>query len=55
VNWDEFFDVLAGKGPCNHERIEARRKAWEDGKWVRESAAVYASKQQQQSDQRKIA
>ena len=32
VNWDEFFDVLAGKGPCNHERIEARRKAWEDGK-----------------------
>ncbi len=48
INWDEFFEVLAGKGPCNHERIEARRKAWEGGKWVRDSAAVYAQKQQQQ-------
>lgn len=46
INWDEFFAVIAGKGPCNHERIEARRKAWEDGKWVRDSAAVYAQKQQ---------
>ncbi len=46
INWDEFFDVIAGKGQCNHERIEARRKAWEDGKWVRDSAAVYAQKQQ---------
>ena len=32
INWDEFFAILAGKGPCNHERIEARRKAWEGGK-----------------------
>lgn len=46
INWDEFFAVIAGKGQCNHERIEARRKAWEEGKWVRESAAVYAQKQQ---------
>lgn len=46
IDWDEFFAVIAGKGPCNHERIEARRKAWEDGKWVRDSAAVYAQKQQ---------
>jgi ring-1,2-phenylacetyl-CoA epoxidase subunit PaaA len=46
INWDEFFAVIAGKGPCNHERIEARRKAWEEGKWVRDSAAVYAQKQQ---------
>lgn len=46
VNWDEFFAVIAGKGQCNHERIEARRKAWEEGKWVRDSAAVYAQKQQ---------
>lgn len=47
INWDEFFAILAGKGPCNHERIEARRKAWEGGKWVRDSASVYAQKQQQ--------
>lgn len=46
INWDELFAVIAGKGPCNHERIEARRKAWEEGKWVRDSAAVYAQKQQ---------
>ncbi|WP_201614299.1 1,2-phenylacetyl-CoA epoxidase subunit PaaA [Psychrobacter sp. JCM 18902] len=45
INWDELLAVIAGKGPCNHERIEARRKAWEEGKWVRDSAAVYAQKQ----------
>lgn len=49
INWDEFFDILAGKGPCNHERIEARRKAWEGGKWVRDTAVVYAKKKQQQA------
>ena len=45
INWDEFNAVIAGKGPCNRERLAARRKAWEDGQWVRESAAVYAEKQ----------
>lgn len=54
VNWTEFFEILAGKGPCNYERIEARRKAWEGGKWVRDAAASYAKKQQQQNA-RKIA
>ncbi|WP_335968549.1 1,2-phenylacetyl-CoA epoxidase subunit PaaA [Acinetobacter bereziniae] len=49
INWDEFFDILAGKGPCNHERIEARRKAWEGGKWVRDTAVVYAQKKKQQA------
>ena len=49
INWDEFFDILAGKGPCNHERIEARRKAWEGGKWVRDTAVVYAQKKQQKA------
>ncbi|MCD6251490.1 MAG: 1,2-phenylacetyl-CoA epoxidase subunit A [Psychrobacter sp.] len=55
INWDEFFAVIAGKGPCNHERIEARRKAWEEGKWVRDSAAVYAQKQKQQATTQKVA
>lgn len=45
ISWDEFNAVIAGKGPCNQERLAARRKAWEDGQWVRESAAVYAQKQ----------
>lgn len=55
INWDEFFAVIAGKGPCNQERIDARRKAWEGRKWVRESAAVYAQKQQAQQQSKKVA
>lgn len=46
IDWHEFNEVIAGRGPCNHERIEARRKAWENGKWVRDAAVVYAKKQQ---------
>lgn len=46
IDWHEFNEVIAGCGPCNHERIEARRKAWENGKWVRDAAVVYAKKQQ---------
>lgn len=55
INWDEFFAVIAGKGPCNQERIDARHKAWEGRKWVRESAAVYAQKQQAQQQSKKVA
>jgi ring-1,2-phenylacetyl-CoA epoxidase subunit PaaA len=55
VDWTEFMDVIAGKGPCNYERIEARRKAWEGGKWVRDAAAAYAQKQQQNNEAQKIA
>ena len=36
--------VLAGNGPCNRERMAARRKAHDDGAWVREAAAAYAEK-----------
>lgn len=46
IDWHEFNEVIARRGPCNHERIEARRKAWENGKWVRDAAVVYAKKQQ---------
>jgi ring-1,2-phenylacetyl-CoA epoxidase subunit PaaA len=44
INWDEFWQVLKGNGPCNKQRLDARRKAWEDGAWVREAAKAYASK-----------
>jgi ring-1,2-phenylacetyl-CoA epoxidase subunit PaaA len=44
INWSEFFNVINGNGPCNKERIAARRKAHEDGAWVREAAAAYAKK-----------
>ena len=44
INWDEFWNVVAGNGPCNKDRIDARRKAKENGAWVREAANAYAAK-----------
>src|SRR4030095_7613396 len=44
IDWEEFNQVLAGNGPCNRERLAARRKAHDDGAWVREAAAAYAEK-----------
>jgi len=44
INWDEFWQVVNGNGPCNKERLEARVKAHEDGAWVREAAIAYAKK-----------
>jgi ring-1,2-phenylacetyl-CoA epoxidase subunit PaaA len=38
--------VIAGRGICNHERLGAKRKAWEEGAWVREAALAHAQKQQ---------
>jgi ring-1,2-phenylacetyl-CoA epoxidase subunit PaaA len=46
IDWAEFFEVVAGNGPCNRERLEARRKAHDDGAWVRAAATAYADKQQ---------
>ena len=45
IDWNEFHAVLAGHGPCNRERLEARRAAEEAGGWVREAAAAHARKQ----------
>jgi ring-1,2-phenylacetyl-CoA epoxidase subunit PaaA len=44
INWDEFWNVVKGNGPCNKQRLDARRKAWQEGQWVREAAAAYAEK-----------
>lgn len=44
INWEEFWNVIKGNGPCNRQRLDARRKAWEDGKWVRDAAAAHAAK-----------
>lgn len=46
INWDEFWEVVKGNGPCNHQRLETRKKAYEEGEWVREAAMAYADKQQ---------
>jgi len=44
IAWQELFDVIAGNGPCNKQRLEKRQKAHDDGAWVREAALAYANK-----------
>ncbi|MEJ5997883.1 1,2-phenylacetyl-CoA epoxidase subunit PaaA [Corynebacterium sp. H130] len=44
LDWDEFFGVIKGDGPCNEQRMQRRREAFEEGAWVREAAAAYAEK-----------
>jgi ring-1,2-phenylacetyl-CoA epoxidase subunit PaaA len=44
IDWTEFWEVVKGNGPCNKERVDARRKAKENGEWVREAANAFAAK-----------
>jgi ring-1,2-phenylacetyl-CoA epoxidase subunit PaaA len=44
VPWAEFDAVVRGSGPCNAQRIDVRRKAHEDGEWIREAALAHAAK-----------
>ena len=44
IDWDEFWRVVGGDGPCNRERLRDRVKAWEDGAWVREAALAHADR-----------
>jgi ring-1,2-phenylacetyl-CoA epoxidase subunit PaaA len=48
IDWDEFWRVVKGNGPCNRERLAARRSAHEEGEWVRLAAAAYAAKHENQ-------
>lgn len=45
-DWDEFFQVIRGHGPCNADRMRVRRKAWDDGAWVRDGLMAHAEKKQ---------
>jgi ring-1,2-phenylacetyl-CoA epoxidase subunit PaaA len=47
INWQEFWNVVNGNGPCNKQRLNARIKAHKDGAWVREAASAYAAKKNQ--------
>jgi len=44
IDWDEFYQVIKGNGPCNRERLAARRAAHDEGAWVRAAATAYANK-----------
>ncbi len=45
IDWDAFWEVVRGNGPCNHERLAHKVQAWQDGAWVREAGLAYAAKQ----------
>ena len=45
IDWDEFWSVVNGNGPCNEQRLNHHIKAHEDGEWVRKAAKAYAEKQ----------
>lgn len=47
INWEEFYNVINGRGICNKERMKARRDAHEKGSWVREAAEAYSKKHSQ--------
>ena len=47
IDWDEFWSVVKGNGPCNRERLRTRVQAWEDGAWFREALVAHAEKQAQ--------
>ncbi|AYZ33597.1 1,2-phenylacetyl-CoA epoxidase subunit A [Serratia sp. FDAARGOS_506] len=44
IDWGELHEVIKGRGQCNHERLQAKRRAWEDGAWVRDGAMAHAAK-----------
>ena len=43
-DWAEFYAVVKGNGPCNAQRVEHRRRAHDDGAWVREAATAFAQR-----------
>jgi ring-1,2-phenylacetyl-CoA epoxidase subunit PaaA len=43
-DWTEFFNVIKGNGPCNVDRLSDRKKAWDDGQWVRDGLLAHARK-----------
>lgn len=54
INWDEFWQVVKGHGPCNKERIKARTDAWEGGEWVRDAAMAHAEKQAERREKEAV-
>lgn len=51
IDWNEFYQVINGNGPCNRERLATRKQAIEEGTWVRQAAKAYAEKQQRKQAQ----
>jgi len=54
IDWDEFWQVVKGHGPCNKERMKARVNAWENGEWVRDAALAHADRQQERKEKQAV-
>jgi ring-1,2-phenylacetyl-CoA epoxidase subunit PaaA len=55
IDWDDFYNVVRGNGPCNHERLAARNKAWDEGAWFREALQAYGEQQRTLNEEKKAA
>lgn len=55
IDWDEFWRVVKGGGPMNRERLAARKKAWDEGAWVREAALAHAEKRESRREAARMA
>jgi ring-1,2-phenylacetyl-CoA epoxidase subunit PaaA len=55
IDWDEFWSVVKGNGPCNKERLDARKNAWEKGAWVRDAALAYSKKRSERNEKKTLA
>ena len=55
INWEEFWNVVKGNGPCNKQRLETRKAAWENGQWVRDAAMAHAEKRKARKETAKAA
>ena len=49
INWDEFWNVVNGNGPCNRQRMAHHIKYHQEGQWVRDAAMAFEKKMQKQS------
>lgn len=50
IDWDEFYEVIKGNGPCNKQRLDHHKRAHENGAWVREASEAYAQKKKQREE-----
>ena len=53
IDWEEFWRVVKGNGPCNKERLMARNAAWDIGEWVRDAAMAHSEKQMKREELKK--
>ncbi len=52
IDWEEFWNVVQGNGPCNQQRLRTRVQAYEEGAWVRDAATAYAEKKQKREKEK---